>query len=90
MSYSRWLGSRWFTYWLASNETRAKLQVLCIQGVAEFNVTELRTRPKECLAKTIKIEQDTTKKPVTESESNELLAIFDRFLDDVRRRYSGG
>ena len=82
MSYSRWIGSRWYTYWSASSSSEDKnSQVFRIEDILtplEFTFKELSEDIEGCLAK-VGVEFFDA----TEDELIELYVYMMRFLNDI-------
>jgi len=51
MSYSRWLNSRWYTFWCSTNSDAKDDQVFNIDCDITFTYAELKKDIKECLKK---------------------------------------
>jgi hypothetical protein len=81
MSYSRWLGSEWYTYWMSQpketeNRDTALFDICTVQC---FTAKELRENIDKCL-------QDV-KKICPEGDLEELKVYMKRFLKDVDEEY---
>lgn len=89
MSYSRWLTSYWYTYWLAAlDDTKENRDtaLFCICNLCNDNIVftakELRDDRAACI-------QHVASKDghATIDELNELNIYIDSFIDDVDKRY---
>lgn len=94
MAYSRWGSSIWYTYWLASTETKKQKQCFIINGgfgqpSITFTYEELSSDIEKCLNKAIKNESKmlAEKKKVTNEEREELKEYMLRFIQDVNKNH---
>lgn len=91
MAYSRWGGSRWYTYWRCQDEAteNRKTSIFKICCIAEFTAEEIRNGIEGCLRISVKAEakQFPLQGVVTEAERDELRACMLRFLADVDDEY---
>lgn len=80
MSYSRWGGSEWYTFWHAQAEETENRDtaIFDICGVATFTAKQLREHLPACL--------DVVKK-VQDGDLDELTGYIQDFLHDVDREY---
>lgn len=49
MSYSRWGGSTWYTYWSASSGSELKDQIFSVCAIKDFFYYELKENMEKCL-----------------------------------------
>ncbi len=77
MSYSRWIDSRFYTYWdTASYGDEEQLMIDCGRENARVSFTLCKNHPNEVVAIFAK----------TPEESTELLSILTRFVSDIENR----
>lgn len=91
MSYSRWSGSRWYTFWACQDgrETRdSALFEICT--VATFTAAELRDDIEACVSKAKEKEAASTLCPVTDNECAELRGYMEEFLAEVAEHFVSG
>lgn len=91
MAYSRWGGSRWYTFWFCQddeteNRETSIFEVCC---VASFTAAELRENITRCLDESVAIEKDQfgTNQPLRDDDRDELRGYFAEFLADVDEAY---
>lgn len=88
MAYSRWLGSRWYTYWRVqpqgSVETRDNA-IFEVCGVESFTAAALREDIDKCLEATRFAcgASEVASEPPTDEEMEELRSYMLAFLEDV-------
>jgi len=84
MSYSRWIGSTWYTFWSAqSDETENRdTAVFEICAVCSFTAKELRNDMDKCISIVKRLQEN-----VEETELDELRIYMFRFLKDVNDEY---
>jgi len=83
MAYSRWLQSRWYTYWLCQDnvpnlEFYEEVFVIC--SLISFTFEELFENMDACLDKVRRADQEATNE-----EIEELRGYMNQFLEDVVR-----
>lgn len=86
MSYSRWLGSRWYTYWVYKPDEDYNTATFCIcrfEGSILFTAKMLREKFDKCLD-TVRM-KDTA----SEDEIEELAKYMTQFLKEVDIDYLG-
>jgi len=98
MSYSRWGGSCWYTFWSSAGETDASKhiqdkQIFEICGTTSFTYGELKRDLEGCIDKLrqhIKSKKDSRERQdmfvpsdVTEEELEELKGYMREFMKDV-------
>jgi uncharacterized UPF0160 family protein len=83
MSYSRWLNSVWYTFWMVQDKETENYDTAIFEicGVTGFTSKELRTNVQKCLNKVRK------KVDATEEEILELKSYMNEFLEDVEKEY---
>ena len=79
MSYSRWLGSHWYTFYLARDTYERDEQCFEICSVHTFTYKELTTDIKACLKRIRELDPEATNK-----EINELRGYMQEFICDVK------
>ena len=85
MSYSRWITSRWYTYWSDSSAKDKENQIFRIEDIntpLEFTYHELSNKIEDCLAKVNRLNDN-----VTDDELIELYAYMLRFVRDVDNEF---
>ena len=84
MSYSRWIGSTWYTFWSAQNDETENRDTARFEicAVHNFSAKEIRDDMDRCID-TIKQLQEN----VSERELDELRVYMFRFLNDVNEEY---
>jgi len=89
MSYSRWGGSRWYTFWCVQNEKTETRDTAIFEicAVVSFTAKELRDDKYKCLNIVKEKENKATKYIVSEEEINELGVYMDFFLKEVNNEY---
>lgn len=87
MSYSRWCGSRWYTYWSCQNPATENRQTAIFDVDCEFKFSskELREDMDGC----IKVVSDKYGN-VSDEEKEELKEYMRRFIRDVDEKYPLG
>lgn len=88
MSYSRWLTSRWYTFWLANDNPNKEEQVFCIcelGGSINFYYKDLKENKELCL----EVFRKKGLPSVTDREIKELSLYMDDFLEDVEQEFGG-
>ncbi len=90
MSYSRWIQSRWYTFWCVQDELTENRDTAIFEicAVISFTAKELRNNKDECLKKVEKIENQNSINKVSKQELNELRTYMDLFLSDVDKEYN--
>lgn len=86
MSYSRWIQSRWYTYWAAATKKKdldRDNSIFVICNVANFRAKELREDIDRCAREAVTKDGGCA----TEIESDELKLYMREFLDDVDKEY---
>ena len=87
MAYSRWGGSRWYTYWAGQAATKTRDTALFeICDVATFRADELRADIDKCLELVAGVEQSKGF-DVMASQLEELRGYMLKFLADVDKQY---
>jgi hypothetical protein len=78
MSYSRWIGSHWYTYYSAGSGQDINSQVLDICSVASFTYKELKYNINFCINRVQEKDPEAT-----EEEIKELKGYIQEFIADV-------
>lgn len=87
MAYSRWISSRWYTYWMipgGPQTFRRDDQVLDVCAVAPFTYKELSEDLEKCLDQVERVCRANNMDPVQPEEREELKGYMEAFLEDVR------
>lgn len=85
MAYSRWIFSRWYTFWAAGHKESYDDAIFCIcrfDGDINFTAKELREDLDKCINKVRKEEIN-----VTLEELKELEGYVKEFLLDVEKEF---
>ncbi len=93
MSYSRWGGSRWYTFWAgrddATENRESALFEIC--SITTFTAAEIRADIQRCLTIAVKKEQQRHQLAgVDHDEREELREYMREFLAAVDREYPEG
>ena len=91
MSYSRWGGSRWYTYWSIYPEGQEETRdtaIFVVDSVACFSAKELRENPEQCLERVRERYADAWHIPVTDKDLRELWVYITAFLTDVDEEFA--
>jgi hypothetical protein len=83
MAYSRWVTSRWYTYWLASDARTRIEQVFVVGGVASVSYGEMLKNFDATLDKIVASAFATS----TVKEKTELAQYMRAFMTDVERQF---
>ena len=88
VSYSRWGGSRWYTFWACQDDDTENRDsaIFEICAVASFTAKELREDIERCIARAVETELILFA-PVDSAEKEELREYMQEFLRDVDREY---
>ena len=85
MSYSRWIQSRWYTYWQVhprdSVETRNNA-IFTICGCMSFPASEIRDHMNLCLGRVKAKDEEAS-----DLEIAELRVYMAEFLEDIEKEY---
>lgn len=87
MAYSRWGGSRWFTFWSCRDDENCDNAIFSVCGVIDIEASEIRSNLSECIDRVCSIEE-LMFNPVSELEKSELRVYMEEFLLDVDVKYS--
>jgi len=89
MAYSRWIGSRWFTYWAEPDDGPENRDTALFEicGVATFTAAELRAHLQACVDKAAQIEELRSGETIDVRERSELIECMREFLDEVDTLY---
>ena len=90
MSYSRWDGSRWYTFWAGQNGATENRETAIFEicSVAKFTAAEIRADIRRCLTVSVMKEQGRHQLAgVDHDEREELREYMLEFLADVDRKY---
>jgi len=84
MSYSRWINSVWYTYWMCQNKETENRQTALfnISGVATFTAQQLRDDIEHCLDVAMKCNLLGR-----DDDKEELHSYMLEFLADVDKTY---
>lgn len=89
MSYSRWGGSRWYTFWAgqdsATENRETAFFVIC--PIARFTAAELRADIEQCLNTTCAEEREHGDPDIPDDDREELRGYMLEFLTDVDEKY---
>ena len=77
MSYSRWLFSRWYTYWSTLSGDKMEDQVFMVCNVADFTYEQLTADIEKCLDEC----------EAAGKEREELRGYMQDFIEDVKMDY---
>lgn len=88
MSYSRWNGCRWYTYWDAYSGPAKEDKLFTICRVTSFTYKELKDDIDSCLKKAKEIEKKDTDQFITKEDMVILRECMEAFLLDVEREFS--
>lgn len=86
MAYSRWLGSRWYTYWRVQSANIPNTRdnaIFEVCGVASFSAKELRDDMDGCIETARQEGSSTAIGDPTPEEMEELRRYMLHFLQDV-------
>ena len=87
MSYSRWIGSAFYTYWCSSSATKKEDELfachISIEESPQFKYGEI----KEMLETPVLMKEKILS-TLTQAEIYELLSYMERFVNDVDKEYS--
>ena len=87
MSYSRWGGSCWYTFWAYRDYEDRDNALFEVCPVTQFTAKELRDNIDECLTQAVvAVIEDGASDP-TEEELAELKGYMEQFLADVDEKY---
>lgn len=89
MAYSRWLGSRWYTYWAGQNDATENhdTALFTVCDVVSWTAKQLRDDLELCISEAVDKETQRRCKPVTAADTEELRQCIREFLADVDQEY---
>jgi len=87
MAYSRWVTSRWYTYWLASNARTRLEQVFVVDGVSSVSYGEMLKNFDATLDKIVANADAVHVAGTTVKEKTELARYMRAFMTDVERQF---
>ena len=89
MSYSRWIGSRWYTYWACQDDATENRDTAIFEICAgvSFTAAELRADIKTCVDLAVTEERTRSGSCVSDEERQELQGYMLEFLADVDAIY---
>ena len=76
MSYSRWIESRWYTYWDVNSKVE-EVPTFTICALISFSYLELKIKLDNCLQEVKELEPEATKKDIAELKKYMLAFIED-------------
>jgi hypothetical protein len=84
MSYSRWISSDFYTYWLASRGTTRDEQVLMVHDniVSQHEITYREAKNFVVDQEALKVSLD-----LNDREAEELTLYIKRFIEDVDEKF---
>ena len=93
MSYSRWITSVWYTFWMNTYDNEKNNQIFCICDIHNFTYKELKENMEKCIS-TVKetIEgysgnEEWKNELLCESNIEELKHYMKEFIEDVEQEY---
>jgi hypothetical protein len=86
VSYSRWLGSYWYTFWSSSDAEKREDEIFEICAVQRFSYQEIKKNINKCIKLTKKECEHYEIKP-TKDDLLELKVYMGRFIKDVDNEY---
>jgi len=89
MSYSRWIGSVWYTFWASSPCNKRDDQLFEICSVKCFKYKELKEDIDSCILK-LKEHVKESEAEYEDTDYDELKIYMKRFMKDVEEEYNKG
>lgn len=84
MSYSRWINSSWYTYWMSSDDSDPDKQMLAIHYSVDEDWRISYTDLKDHFDDTVKFLKNIFNE-ATEEEIEELKTYLRAFMEDVEK-----
>lgn len=89
MAYSRWLGSRWYTFWACQDDATENRDTAIFEICTSlsFLAREIRADIEACLDRAVATEREGSGCSVSDEERTELKSYILEFLADVDKAY---